>query len=431
MENFWKREMIQEFSVTNFLSFKEKTTISFLATDDRKDKDVLTYSPRRGVHLLRAAMLIGANASGKSNLLRAMGALRDIATLSTENKNEKIPVEPFILSIEKPTEFEIIFWYDGEKYHYVIQFNSDMILYERLNYYTDFEEEDGNLVFERKVESEDKQLIEFTDLSNITDYIIEIVKSTTLTNHSVLAAFHRIIHELTPINSIIKYLENNLKTISTEFNPNDIFWNDVFNNTWEYDNVKDFILSLLQKADFNITDFEFIKIRNKNYNDRLNYPNTEQRIIFSHKTVSGDTFKLDSSLESDGTRIFFELAKLLYLSNFKSNFQSRVLLIDEIDKSLHYDLLLHFLEIFLTNHNSSQLIFTTHNIALLEEEWWYRSDMLWIVEKDRETSSSTLTRASDYDFPKRLSLAQAYKVGRLGGKPDLGSTIIGLPNNEQ
>lgn len=423
MENFWKREMIQEFSVTNFLSFKDKTTISFLATDDRKDKDILTYSPRRGVHLLRAAMLIGANASGKSNLLRAMGALRDIATIQGYTSNADIPFTPFALSKNKPTEFEITFWYNYSKYEYKIHFNGDMILYESLvSDYTDDESE--ILFFERKVENKNKQTIILDESINESPYTDKVLEVETPTHCSLLSSF---LHNYYPpkiILNAIRWFDENFYDFDIETPDFDIDFADYAISNPE---IKSYMISLLQKADINIVDFEIITIRDRYSFSRNKTQNYDNHLIFKHKTDSGETFSLDSSLESDGTKIYFELAKILY----SFNEINRVLLIDEIDKSLHYDLLLHFLEIFLTNHNSSQLIFTTHNIALLEEEWWYRSDMLWIVEKDRETSSSTLTRASDYDFPKRLSLAQAYKVGRLGGKPDLGSTIIGLPNNEQ
>lgn len=98
---------------------------------------------------------------------------------------------------------------------------------------------------------------------------------------------------------------------------------------------------------------------------------------------------------------------------------------DEIEDSLHYDLLIHYLQLFLqVDNNNSQLIFTTHNQLLLKEDWMLRRDMIWLVEKDAETGSSVLTRVSDLGIHKNLSLLNAYRIGKMGGKPVLGSTIL-------
>lgn len=97
---------------------------------------------------------------------------------------------------------------------------------------------------------------------------------------------------------------------------------------------------------------------------------------------------------------------------------------DELEESLHYDPLLHFLETFLHTSVPSQLIFTTHNQQLLGEEWLIRRDMIWFTEKDRKTCSTTLYRASDMGIHKNVSLMNAYRIGKLGAKPLLGNTYL-------
>ena len=102
-----------------------------------------------------------------------------------------------------------------------------------------------------------------------------------------------------------------------------------------------------------------------------------------------------------------------------------IYLIDELEDSLHYDLVLHILLRFIRNSTHSQLIFTTHNILLLDEDF-IRRDMVKLVEKSRETAESHVCSASEFKLHKKLSLFNAYKIGKFGAKPELGSTLISI-----
>jgi uncharacterized protein len=97
---------------------------------------------------------------------------------------------------------------------------------------------------------------------------------------------------------------------------------------------------------------------------------------------------------------------------------------DELEDSLHYDLLLHYLQTYLQNGSKSQLLFTTHNQLLLDENWMFRRDMVWFAEEDRTSAYTKLYRASDLGIHKNVSLLNAYRIGKLGAKPILGSTFL-------
>jgi AAA15 family ATPase/GTPase len=101
-----------------------------------------------------------------------------------------------------------------------------------------------------------------------------------------------------------------------------------------------------------------------------------------------------------------------------------VLMEDELEESLHYELLIHYLQTFLQTSGKSQFIFTTHNQQLLNESWMIRRDMVWFTEKDRKSGSTVLSRASDMGLHKNVSLMNAYRIGKLGARPILGSTLI-------
>ena len=92
-----------------------------------------------------------------------------------------------------------------------------------------------------------------------------------------------------------------------------------------------------------------------------------------------------------------------------------VYMIDEIEDSLHFDILSYFLQQFFVNDHKTQLIFTTHNQMLLDEDYM-RRDMVWFTEKSKTTSSSELFSAADFKLHKNASICNAYKIGKLGMK---------------
>lgn len=196
--------------------------------------------------------------------------------------------------------------------------------------------------------------------------------------------------------------------------------------------VKKFLLDLLCRADFNIIDFSVVESKlnedlleeilkddslPKSLKEKLLKP--QKQVLFTHKNDE-EEFQIEFRMQSSGTRVYFRLARLLIeLGN-----HGTIVLEDELEDSLHYDLLLHFLETFLRYDKNSQLIFTTHNQMLLDEDWMLRRDMICFVEKSRNKSNSEIYKASDLGLHKNLSLLNAYKIGKLGAKPNLGSTIL-------
>jgi AAA15 family ATPase/GTPase len=137
-----------------------------------------------------------------------------------------------------------------------------------------------------------------------------------------------------------------------------------------------------------------------------------------HHTKDGD-FSLLSETESAGTLSYLELLDQLY----EMIHQNHIYLYDEIEKNIHYDLLIHYLSLFMMNSHASQLIFTTHDQLLLDEDF-IRRDMVWFTDKSKETGGTELYSAADFGLHKNISLYNAYKVGKLGAKPELGSIFI-------
>lgn len=141
-------------------------------------------------------------------------------------------------------------------------------------------------------------------------------------------------------------------------------------------------------------------------------------VSFTNHSNNGD-FEVKSRYQSDGTKRFTELMDYLY-DLVKEN---HIYFFDELGNRLHYDLMVFYISIMLHNSDQSQLFFTTHNILLLEEDF-IRRDMVYLAEKDNVNAESSYTRVSDMGLHKNLSLYNAYKIGRLGAKPDLGSPYL-------
>ena len=141
-------------------------------------------------------------------------------------------------------------------------------------------------------------------------------------------------------------------------------------------------------------------------------------VSFTNHSDDGD-FEIRSAYQSDGTKRFTELMDYLY-DMVREN---HIYFFDELGNRMHYDLMTYYIALMLHNSEQSQLFFSTHNILLLEEEF-IRRDMVYLVDKEKSSATSLYTRVSDMGLHKNLSLYNAYKIGRLGAKPDLGSVYL-------
>ena len=147
---------------------------------------------------------------------------------------------------------------------------------------------------------------------------------------------------------------------------------------------------------------------------------TNTELTFKHK--AGDkVYDLSEEYESNGTMRFLGMAVILnYL--LKTN---RFVPIDEVETSIHYELLAYFIKVFLANSNgTSQLLLTTHDINLLNEDF-IRRDTIWFTDKD-ELGETKIVRLSSLGLHKNLSPYNAYKQGKLVKLPFLGSQYINL-----
>ncbi len=419
--------MLIEFSVGNYRSFKDQVTLSMVAAnlmtkDDKLDKNNVFVVDDK-LELLKSAAIYGANASGKSNLVKALSFMKWFMVNSSKEtqSTEAINVEPFRLSIDtenQPSSFELVFLMDGCVYRYGFAANQEHVLAEWLFHAPNTEETN---LFER----------EFNSIKISDGYDAEGIQQRTRSNAlflSVSAQFNVEIAE-----KILRWTTNQLNIISGLLDQANL------NHTLDClinDENKNDILQLIKKLDLGIDDIQVqpedftiaddllkefsdeikkrivkslgdkaIKIRttHKKFDEAGSYQSTEQFDLRKH--------------ESEGTYKLFALAGPL-ITALK---QGKILVIDEFDARLHPLISLAIVELFNsveTNPNNAQLIFMTHDTNLLSNRL-FRRDQIWFMEKNR-LGATDLYSLAKYKISNDAVFENDYIKGRYGAIPYIG-----------
>lgn len=433
--------MIINFSLENFRSIKDEITLSFEATNSVDLEDYYIIEPKKGLRLLKLGLLFGANASGKTTVLRGLNFLKNLVLDPFEKKTEKFDFKPFLFdnnSIQKPTKFSIEFFTKGIKYLYKIELNDHFIVEEKLYYYNPKKA----LVYQRNTDS-NKQLskIEFGSKIKINKEHKSTLEANTLWNNTVLGGFLKTNFESKELQDAIDWFGERLRSMIT---PDTDLLAYISSKLEKNEIKKNNIVEFLKKADFKISDIiieEDEKIVDKDFIDfiskRLSISEEKleeikrtgkiesKEIIFSH-LINDIEYRLPYDDESQGTQRYYQFSGLLDL--MISN--GYIFPIDELESSLHPDLLKHFLLSFLVNSKSSQLLATTHHRELLMEKDIFRNDVIWFTEKG-EKGNTELYSLIDFDssvIRNTSSVFNAYKIGKLGALPELSDHYF-TPNN--
>lgn len=400
--------MILEFSVTNFLSFKNKVTFSMMANSNKGLDDNYVLIDSRKV--LKTAAIYGANASGKSNLFRILTLV--IFMLKSSNNmdiNAKLPIIPFKLDDEDnrtPSTFEIRFITDNIRYVYGFIADETQIYDEYLYYYPNGREAK---IFDRTNGNE-------YSFSQSDERMLSEVASKTTANKFFLATATNWNYEKTKpaydfLTTKVDVCTNveDLKSIAFEM------YEEGKNN------LKQFALEFLKKADINIEDYQISKVDIPqdflaNIPDFIFKTLKEKpkiyQVMFKHK---GSSKFLSIDEESLGTQIIFTLIPFLA----EALNSKKILIMDELDRSMHSFLVEYIVEIFNNpeiNKNSSQLIFNTNDTNLLDLNI-LRRDQIWFTEKDNDTGISDLYSLCDFSVRKQENVGKGYMLGRYGAVP--------------
>ncbi len=414
--------MIIEFRVKNFLSIQDEQVLNMVANSDTTFLNSHTSNCEK-LRLLKSSVIYGANASGKSNIIKALQTMKTIVVSSVKNqRGDKLPIIPFLLGDEydKPTKFEIIFIQDNKKYQYGFILNSEKILEEWLLAFG--ESNRAQKWFERIYNEKEKKY-----------------------NYSFGAKFlgsKQLWAESTRDNAL--FLSTAIQLNNEQLKPAFDFFNlklqisksqgwgngkDITIN--EYEKNKEFFNSFLKIADLDIED---IKIEEKELDEvkliQENIPLeikqamqvdlkkgakiVKTNIQTIHTNQQGKEIIFDINLESDGTQKFFNLIGIWIDSLKKGN----ILIIDELNTHLHPLMTKFLVNLFHNvdlNKSNAQLIFTTHDTSILNQEV-FRRDQIWFCEK--QNKATKLYPLSDFKVRKdKTNLENDYLLGRFGALP--------------
>lgn len=397
--------MLEEISFRNILSFKNETTLSFEATSDNSIESSHVVEMPNGTRLLRLALVFGANASGKSNLIYTLEELYDFWTLNPSNMDTKTGIEPFMLDTEtpgQPSEFNLKIWIDGVRYWYQLRLTNKIVMFERLSYYKTTQ---PIMIFERKYEDGQSIIKINPAVQKIDNETLKILSLNCLPNMSVFAARGRVNMKFSHVDGFRKWIHDGF--MPTIFPETDMtkFARRLLKENRDF---KSYMLNFLNMADFNITGL----------NEHLDEDGL-RKLGFEH-TVENDRgkemYELNLGHQSNGTRRLLGIEAAVFNLCRNGSF----LMIDEMDASLHPDIMEYILRQFLLESSQSQLLITTHYDGLLRTvDDLIRKDNIWFTEKDKTGASQLYSLVEFKGLSKITHLDKAYRNGIFGALPQI------------
>jgi len=431
--------MIAEFKIRNFYSMRDEQTLSFIPSTDDTLRDIYTEEVANGVSLLKIGCIYGSNASGKTNILKALDFFSQFMINDGLNKGDEIGVVPFLLddvSGKERTQFEMTFYLNREKYKLNLVLDNKVVYEETLQVYSSVQ---PTLLYKRTYNAEkDATEIVFGGKVGLIKKSREAIEGNTINNRTVIAAFGKSNVEKSRLNLVYDFFSQRLAPVM--YPQSNLMGFTKHRIARDRDGrLKKFILHFLKASDFNISDFaihdEELDITPEMELMIKNTPGmsakTKEEILkkgtlhsdemfFVHHTSNGDK-ELDEELESRGTKRYMGLATILY----ELLVHGVILPIDEIETSIHYELLSYFIKVFLVNSKrGGQLIASTHDINLLDEDY-IRRDVIWFTDKN-DGGETQLIRLSTLGLHKTLSVYNAYRQEKLVNLPFLDSIYIDM-----
>lgn len=418
--------MLVEFRVKNFRSLRDEQVLSLVASKDKTLRDTHTQETgfRAVPALLRSTVIYGANASGKSNLIRALQYMRGVVTESATviQPGQSFAVQPFRLdadSAHQPSAFEVTFLLDGVRYQYGFAMTAQRIISEHLLVYKAFKPQRW---FDRHFDNETGK--DVYDFGSGLKGPKNLWEGATRPNALFLSMAAQLNSEA--LRPVFDWFMNRLVIFNEQARLNPQV---SIQRLKQADGRKE-ICRFLSSADISIADIdvETRKVPGQTVHFDLVAGKTEVRteemeehkLSFHHVTEQGKAvFELMD--ESNGTR------NLLFLAGPVLDILHRglTLVIDELDTSLHTLLVRELVRLFHRpeiNTGGAQLIFTTHDTSLLDASDLFRRDQIYLVEKDRHQASA-LVGLSEFSPRKNEALERGYLMGRYGGVPFLNHPL--------
>lgn len=402
--------MLLEFIFENVLSYKDETYFS-METGPRLRKYNDSHTIKLKNHrFLKSSLTFGANASGKSNLLKAFNLLRSVILSPTPAAVSPLPYAPFLLvsgQSDKPSHFKIIIYVAGYIYRYSLSYSRLKIIHEKL-------EIEKNGVFTTYFERNGQNF-------NVPEHLKAY--QNNIRENSLLLFLAQTMNDIHAGN-VYKWFAQDLILVDKESINTEMF------KLLDDDLNKKLFINFLQAADIQIEDIELrteegqVPAELRTILQQLSGNEIPQKLhsrqlYMIHKTYSENGTEngfqaIHFNAESDGTKKIVIIALTILLRRT----ESKVILIDEFDDSFHLELSKALLDVFNTKENINQFILTTHELQLMDHH--LRKDQINFVEK-KYNGSSNLFSLFDFDdeaFKRAdISYMKRYLSGQFGASP--------------
>lgn len=426
--------MVIDFSFANFRSFRDSTTFTLRADSSKSKIDntfEVGFNSGNAVSLLKTAVVYGANASGKSNLIKAFLAFTRLVQNSHKfelDKQQMSGYDPFELDIttqDAPVKFKISFVVETIKYDYEISFDRQKIVFEKLDFSP--KGQTANL-FERVLSSDgDYDTIELG--KNLAD---KRIPKRIFKNQLYLSRFGADVphDQLTPI---YRYLTSiSVWDASEKFTIAELSKKiAALIAQPENEKLKDSLSKLIRISDTKIENISSRELKREDFKlpdeipgeivDKF-YESNKVRTFSYHKVFDGKNEKgikeFDfNEKESAGTVVLFALGgKILQTLETGGG-----IVFDELDNSLHPKLCKFLIRLFnskVSNPKNAQLIFATHEVTLLDKDV-FRKDQIWFTKKDK-FGCSELYCANEFEgIRDNTNFELWYRTGKFGGNPKI------------
>ena len=437
--------MIIRFSIENWMSFRNRVSFSLIASRERQHGERIPRVNKYQTRILPVAAIYGGNASGKTNFFKALSFVKGLVVKGTQ-PDSLIPVESFRLDAkagEQPTHFTLELLVDDTIYEFSFAATRKAIVEEKLVEISSaservlYDRRNGNPNFDRSLEKDqflqfafkgtrDNQLFLTNSISQKVDLFRPVYNWFMDTLQLVapdarFGAFEQYLDEDHPLyetlNEMLPQLDTGIKHLGGDKIP--------------FDNLP-LPEPLKTKLQEDVKEGMTVRMLTHPVNERFvvtrrNGELIAKKLVTYHPTADGTEAKFDIRDESDGSqRVIDLLPAFLELSAADSK---KVYVIDEIDRSMHTLLTRTLVDAYLTKcspETRAQLLFTTHDVLLMDQQL-LRRDEMWVTERDISGNSNLLSFSEYKDVRYDKDIRKSYLQGRLGGIPRI--LAAGAMNN--
>lgn len=427
--------MLLRIAIQNMLSFYEKTTFDMFP-NPKREIFANHINTNEKIPLLKHALIYGANGSGKSNFVKVLQFLKSFVTL--DNFLNIIDLNDFFFQLvrtnKEPMKIEIEFFTKGNYYIYLleIQRSQKNIIKERL-LLSGLGEQDDTLIFERSGDA----VSPTTDNKLSTD----LLKKNNGSSIICLNTKYPVVNEK-HIQVVYDWFLNDFDIIT--INSQTPFLIDMMSNNKQLLDYANTLLSRLHITDSlkvgetpvekwmsnkkNASELQQMLLKNpvnehtgltsfsnnrNNFNITMkNGEQIVQEFLFEQLGIGGYKKKMNIASQSDGTVRLLTLIPALYYAS-----KGKVVVIDEVENSMHPNLIYNLLKFFFNSESKGQLICTTHLTLFQDQQDLIRPDELWKVEK--ENGNSKMHSFNDYKIHNTMNIEKGYLEGRYGGVPQI------------